>query len=84
LTIALNSIEKKNQWYVVAIQTNKDENKTKRQKQKQSKNNYAHCDFPRYSKCGKNICNILKYCSQALDIHGQRVLQLIFILFMTL
>ena len=30
------------------------------------------------------LCNILKYFSQALDIHGQRVLQLILFLFMTL
>jgi hypothetical protein len=30
------------------------------------------------------LCNILEYCSQTLDIHGQRVLQLILFLFMTL
>ena len=28
-----------------------------------------------WSKC--MLCNILEYCSQTLDIHGQRVLQLI-------
>ena len=28
-----------------------------------------------WSKC--MLCNILKYCPQALDIHGQRALQLI-------
>jgi hypothetical protein len=27
-------------------------------KQKQNKNNYAHCDFPGYSKCGKNLYSI--------------------------
>ena len=36
-------------------QTNKEKTKPKRQKPKQNKNNYAHCDFPGYSKCGKNI-----------------------------
>ena len=35
-----------------------------------------------WSKC--MLCNILEYCSQTLDIHGQRVLQLILFLFMTL
>jgi hypothetical protein len=35
-----------------------------------------------WSKC--TLCNILEYCSQTLDIHGQRVLQLILFLFMTL
>jgi hypothetical protein len=30
------------------------------------------------------LCNILEYCSQALDIHGHRILQLILFLFMTL
>ena len=34
-----------------------------------------------WSKC--MLCNILEYCSQTLDIHGQRVLQLILFLFMT-
>ena len=34
-------------------QTNKKQNKKKRQKQ--NKNNYTHCDFPGYSKYGKNI-----------------------------
>ena len=36
-------------------QTNKEKTKPKRQKPKQNKNNYAHCDFPGYTKCGKNI-----------------------------
>ena len=35
-----------------------------------------------WSKC--MLCNILEYCSQTLDIHGQRVLQLILFSFMTL
>jgi hypothetical protein len=35
-----------------------------------------------WSKC--MLCNILEYCSQTLDIHAQRVLQLILFLFMTL
>ena len=35
-----------------------------------------------WSKC--MLCNILKYCSQTLDIHGHGVLQLIFCFFMTL
>ena len=35
-----------------------------------------------WSKC--MLCNILEYCSQTLDIQGQRVLQLILFLFMTL
>jgi hypothetical protein len=35
-----------------------------------------------WSKC--MLCNILEYCSQTLDIHGQMVLQLILFLFMTL
>jgi hypothetical protein len=30
------------------------------------------------------LCNILEYCSQTLDMHGQRVVQLIVFLFMTL
>jgi hypothetical protein len=30
------------------------------------------------------LSNILEYCSQTLDIHGHRVLQLILFLFMTL
>ena len=34
-----------------------------------------------WSKC--MLCNILEYCSETLDIHGQRVLQLILFLFMT-
>ena len=34
-----------------------------------------------WSKC--MLCNILEYCTQTLDIHGQRVLQLILFLFMT-
>ena len=34
-----------------------------------------------WSKC--MLCDILEYCSQTLDIHGQRVLQLILFLFMT-
>ena len=33
-----------------------------------------------WSKC--MLCNILEHCSQTLDIHGQRVLQLILFLFM--
>ena len=33
-----------------------------------------------WSKC--MLCNILEYCSQTLDIHGQRVLQLILFLLM--
>ena len=36
-------------------QKTKNKNKSKRQKHNQSKNNYTHCDFPGYSKCGKNI-----------------------------
>ena len=35
-----------------------------------------------WSKC--MLCNILEYYSQTLDIHGHRVLQLIFFFFMTL
>ena len=35
-----------------------------------------------WSKC--MLCTILEYCSPTLDIHGQRVLQLILFLFMTL
>ena len=35
-----------------------------------------------WSKC--MLCNILEYCFQTLDIHGQRVLQLILFLLMTL
>jgi hypothetical protein len=34
-----------------------------------------------WSKC--MLCDILEYCSQTLDIHGQRVSQLILFLFMT-
>jgi hypothetical protein len=35
-------------------------------------------------KCMLHVCNILEYCSQILEIHGQRALQLILFLFMTL
>jgi hypothetical protein len=35
-----------------------------------------------WSKC--MLCNILEYCSQTLDLHGHRVLQLILFLFLTL
>ena len=33
----------------------KKKTKKKQNKKKQSKNNYTHCDFPGYSKCGKII-----------------------------
>ena len=51
----MNKYKKKQKKQTKNTQTNKDKIKKKRQKQKQNKYNYAHCDFPGYSKCGKNI-----------------------------
>jgi hypothetical protein len=36
-------------------QNKKQNTQTNKEKANQNKNNYSHCDFPVYSKCGKSI-----------------------------